>query len=138
MAYFKGLYCGRMTSTQWSESTNRVLKDSFVNYLTSLHQFAEKMLEALQHMYHIEAGESHYPQVMIGNQLITIFVQGCCNDEFCWLLCRPLLCSIVVRCLMISSPRFTPVKSILSTGRPSIRVHHFEWMKILVYIMGTS
>jgi hypothetical protein len=47
MAYFKELYCGPLISTQQSESTNRVLKDSFVNRLTSLHQFAEKMLEAL-------------------------------------------------------------------------------------------
>jgi hypothetical protein len=49
-----------MTSTQRSESVNHVLKDGFVNRLTSLHQFAEKMLEALQHMDHHEAGESHY------------------------------------------------------------------------------
>jgi hypothetical protein len=53
MAYFNGLYCGRMTSSQRSESTNRVMKDRFVNCGTSLHQFAEKMLEALQHMDHI-------------------------------------------------------------------------------------
>jgi hypothetical protein len=59
MAYFKGLYYGRMTSTQRSESTNRVLKDGFVNNVTSLHQFAEKMLEALQHMDHIDVQESH-------------------------------------------------------------------------------
>jgi hypothetical protein len=45
--YFKGLYYGRMTSTQQSEITNRVMKDGFVNSVTSLHQFAEKMLEAL-------------------------------------------------------------------------------------------
>jgi hypothetical protein len=63
MEYFKGLYCGRMTSTQWSESTNRVLKDGFVNSVTSLHQFAEKMLEALQHTDHIDAEESHGAQV---------------------------------------------------------------------------
>jgi hypothetical protein len=63
MAYFKGLYYGRMTSTQRSESTNRVLKYGFVNSVTSLHQFAEKKLDALQHMDHIHAEESHGSQV---------------------------------------------------------------------------
>jgi hypothetical protein len=57
MAYFKGLYCGRMTSTQRSESTNIVLKNGFVNSVTSLHQFAEKMLKVLQHIDHIDAEE---------------------------------------------------------------------------------
>jgi hypothetical protein len=37
MAYFKGLYCGRMTSKQRSESTNKVMKDVFINSVTSLH-----------------------------------------------------------------------------------------------------
>jgi hypothetical protein len=63
MAYFKGLYYGRMTSIQWSESTNMVMKDGFVSSGTSLHQFAEKMLEALQHMDHIDTEESHSSQV---------------------------------------------------------------------------
>jgi hypothetical protein len=63
MAYFEGLYYDRMTSTQRSESTNRVLKDGFVNSVTLLHQFAEKMLEALQHMDHIDTEESHSAQV---------------------------------------------------------------------------
>jgi hypothetical protein len=34
-----------------------------VNSMTSLHQFAEKMLGALQHMDHMEVEESHYSQV---------------------------------------------------------------------------
>jgi hypothetical protein len=63
MTYLKRLYCGRITSTQRSESTNRVLKDGFINSGTSLHQFAEKMLEALQHMDHIDTEESHGAQV---------------------------------------------------------------------------
>jgi hypothetical protein len=59
MAYFKGLSSGRMTSTQISESRNRALKDGYVNSVTSLHQFAEKILEVLQLMDHIDAEKSH-------------------------------------------------------------------------------
>jgi hypothetical protein len=91
MAYFKGLYCGRMTSTQQSESTNRVLKDCFVNIVTSLNQFAEKMLEGLQHMDHMEAEESHCSHVTSSlavlmhyftllhfiNAVVTVFICVC-------------------------------------------------------------
>jgi hypothetical protein len=74
MSYFKGLYCGRMTYTQRSESTNRVLKDGFVNSVTSLHQFVEKMLEVLQHMDHMDAEESHCSQVVIDYLLFCVCV----------------------------------------------------------------
>jgi hypothetical protein len=70
MAYFKGLYYGRMTSTQRSESMNWVLKEGFVNSVTSLHQFMEKMLEALKHMDHMDAEESHCSQDVIGYLLL--------------------------------------------------------------------
>jgi hypothetical protein len=65
LAYFKGLYCDRMALTQRSESTNWVLKEGIVNSVTSLHQFTEKMLEALQYMDRMDAEESHFLQVVI-------------------------------------------------------------------------
>jgi hypothetical protein len=49
-----------------------VLKEGFVNSVTSLHQFAEKMLEALQHMDHMDVEESHCSQDVIG-YLLFIF-----------------------------------------------------------------
>jgi hypothetical protein len=52
-----------VTSTQRSESSNKGMKDGFVNSVTLLHQFVEKMLEVLQHMDHIDAEESHGAQV---------------------------------------------------------------------------
>jgi hypothetical protein len=49
-AYFKKYYCGRMTSTQRSESVNKMVKDSgFTTYMTSLNTFVRKLLQVIQH-----------------------------------------------------------------------------------------
>ena len=52
-----------MTSTQRSESQNRVFKDGYVNESTSLHMFAKRMLDSLQHADDMDAGETHFAQV---------------------------------------------------------------------------
>ena len=57
------MYCGRMTSTQRSESQNRVLKDGYVNNTTTLQTFTKRVLDSLQHTDHMDAGETHYSQV---------------------------------------------------------------------------
>jgi hypothetical protein len=44
-AYFKKYYCGRMISTQRSESVNKMVKGSgFATHMTSLNTFAWKLL----------------------------------------------------------------------------------------------
>jgi hypothetical protein len=63
-AYFKHLYCGRMTSTQRSENVNKMVKSSgFTGHMTSLSKFARKMLDFIQRTNHMAAGETHWSQV---------------------------------------------------------------------------
>lgn len=47
-AYFKHEYCGTMTSTQRSESSNFSIKKNFVGKKTCLHKFAKRTLEFMQ------------------------------------------------------------------------------------------
>ncbi|WVZ57724.1 hypothetical protein U9M48_008074 [Paspalum notatum var. saurae] len=60
--YFKANYCGRMTSTQRSESTNNMLKSEFVNNATSMNMLAKQCFQAIQHVDHLAAGETHYSE----------------------------------------------------------------------------
>jgi hypothetical protein len=65
-AYLKPLYCGRMTSTQRSESVNKMIKGSgFTGHMTCMSKFARRMLDFIQHTNHTAAGETHWSQVIV-------------------------------------------------------------------------
>jgi hypothetical protein len=70
MAYFKGYTVVGWRPHRGARAWTGVLKEGFVNSVTSLHQFVEKMLEALQHMDHMDVEESHCSQDVIGYLLL--------------------------------------------------------------------
>jgi hypothetical protein len=57
-ALFKKDYCGRMTSTQQSESVNKLAKRNFVDHQTNLHSFARRMLDIIISREAKEAAET--------------------------------------------------------------------------------
>ncbi|RCV43402.1 hypothetical protein SETIT_9G291600v2 [Setaria italica] len=70
-AYLKPLYCGRMTSTQRSESVSKMIKGSgFTVHMTCISKFARRMLDFIQHANHTAGGETHWSQA--GNLRLTL------------------------------------------------------------------
>ena len=62
-AYFKKDYCGRMTSTQRSESTNYILKKGFVDKGNALHRFAKNIMNFMHSRLMKEAEETYLSTV---------------------------------------------------------------------------
>uniref|UniRef100_K3Z067 Protein FAR1-RELATED SEQUENCE n=1 Tax=Setaria italica TaxID=4555 RepID=K3Z067_SETIT len=63
-AYFKDQYCGKMASTQRSESSNFVMKSCFVDKHTALHRFAKKTLDFV-HSRKMKKSEETYHGTVI-------------------------------------------------------------------------
>jgi hypothetical protein len=83
LAYFKKYYCGRMTSTQRSESVNKMAKGSgFATHMTSLNTFATKLLQVIQHTNHNSAGETHWSQVQTRCSIDLYGQIQCVNNTF--------------------------------------------------------
>lgn len=58
-AFLKPAYCGRMTSTQRSESMNFTVKKSFVDNQTPLHSVAKKILRVVHRRKMAESTETY-------------------------------------------------------------------------------
>jgi hypothetical protein len=63
-AFFKDDYCGMMTSTQRSESSNYAIKKNFVGKQTCLHKFAKRTLDFMQTRKMKEGAETYLATVM--------------------------------------------------------------------------
>jgi uncharacterized protein (DUF2236 family) len=62
-AYFKEIFCGTMQSTQRSESVNSLVKGGYMDNSTSVHEFAKRFLDVLEHMKENEARNKYHEQV---------------------------------------------------------------------------
>jgi len=62
-AYFKEIFCGTVQSTQRSESVNSLVKGGYVDASTSVHEFAKRFLDVVEHMKENEAREKYHGQV---------------------------------------------------------------------------
>ncbi|XP_074302864.1 protein FAR1-RELATED SEQUENCE 5-like [Silene latifolia] len=135
-AYWRGIFCAGMSSTQRSEQQNRYFK-SYVNGRTTLSQFAKKIEEALKLKVEEETANNHdcteKPYKIECNLLVEQVFHKLYTKKI-YKLVRDEKCGTaqVLICMVIEDVKVIPEKYILDRWRKDL-VREYETIKTGYY-----